>query len=289
MAVDVRLPQLTEATTSRSADAGGDRAGRISATPLAARVAEAGDVALATVPVTGRRITRADVEAHLRARESAERAPVRSDDHADLGGVVNRSASVVTIHAECQVDALDGLLRQIGESRAEVAPTFTDFLVAACTRVLRQFPAVDTSVAGEENRGTGKVDIAVTVATTPGTVVLLGCERKSLLDLSRERQAAREQPRAGEGTSFAATLALTHLDLPGLTRVAPTLGSSRCALGVGSIEPRTVTEDGRQTPGHLVGCTFVAGREAFDEPRAAAWLVALRQLIEDPMRVFLEL
>ena len=208
---------------------------RLLVSPLARRLAQAGNVNLADLTGSGPRgrIVRLDVlraTATLAASESAPAAsapehvprqhllpasvtlPIASADHSAVPHSLIRKTiahrlteSKTTIphfylHAECEIDALLALRGQINADRTpQDRVSINDLVVKASALALRRVPEANVIWTPEATLHLHPVDIAVAVATDGGliTPILRHADEKSLGTVSKEIKALAERARAG--------------------------------------------------------------------------------------------
>ncbi|MDO8795861.1 MAG: dihydrolipoamide acetyltransferase family protein [Vicinamibacterales bacterium] len=293
---------------------------KVPATALAAKMAQVAGIDLGSIPVQGRRVTKADVEAILQSRGIGTRTqPVAAPVAAvpvfpvpAIGVFEDKPATAMRrvtaqrlqqskqsiphfyLQTNCRVDRLLALRQQINASGA-VKITVTDLLVAAVGLAIRRVPAVNSAWLGDGVRVYQSVDIAVAVATPQGliTPVVRGCEQKPVAAISRDLKDLSERARNGklkpeEYTN--ATFTISNLGMYGVTNITPILNPPQCCiLGVGATEAVPVVEDGTLVPGHVMGLTLAADHRAIDGVTGAEFMQQLRKLIEDPIAIALGL
>jgi pyruvate dehydrogenase E2 component (dihydrolipoamide acetyltransferase) len=269
---------------------------RVAATPVAARMAEVAGIDLAVVPVVGRRVTKADVEAILRGQTAGDRG-ARQSASAIAGSGADRieGSPYIFLQVDCRVDALLELRQQINDSSAQVAVTVVDIVVAACGLALQHVPAANASWVGGRVRLFDSVDIAVTVTLPGGLVspVVRACQRKTLARISRELQDLSERALADSlrpKETADGTFTISSTGRAGVADSPPTISPPQCCvLSIGAVEPRALVDDGRLVPGHVMSCVLAADRRAIDGAGGAELLEEIRRLVEDPMTIMLGL
>jgi pyruvate dehydrogenase E2 component (dihydrolipoamide acetyltransferase) len=292
---------------------------KVASTALAAKMAQVAGIDLSTIPVQGRRITKADVEAVLISRGMMTRTQAAGTAAAPppipvpaIGVFQDVPANAMRrvtaqrlqqskqtvphfyLQTSCRVDKLLALRQQMNASGA-VKITVTDLLVAAVALAVRRVPAVNSAWLGEGVRLYQSVDIAVAVATPQGliTPVVRGCESKSVATISRDLKELSEKARNGklkpeEYTN--GTFTISNLGMYGVTSITPILNPPQCCiLGVGATEAVPVVENGAIVPGHVMGLTLAADHRAIDGVTGAEFMQQLRKLVEDPIAIALGL
>lgn len=292
---------------------------KVSSTALAAKMAQIAGIDLASLPVQGRRITKADVEAALVSRGMVTRTAAAGAVAApppipvpaigvfeDVPATAMRRVTAQRLQqskqtvphfylqTSCRVDKLLALRQQMNASGA-VKITVTDLLVAAVALAVRRVPAVNSAWLGDGVRLYQSVDIAVAVATPQGliTPVVRGCESKPVAAISRDLKELSEKARNGklkpeEYTN--GTFTISNLGMYGVTSITPILNPPQCCiLGVGATEAVPVVENGALVPGHVMSLTLAADHRAIDGVTGAEFMSHLRKLVEDPIAIALGL
>lgn len=301
-------------------------AGKILATPLAARMARLAGLDLAEIPsnTDGARISKADVEAALgRSRggsvaaveaasaPAVEPAPV-SAIGAGRGGYEDRPLSPMRrvtaarlqqakqtvphfyLEVDCHVDALMDLRAQIHASGAGATVTVTDFVVLAAALALKRVPETNSSWVDSAVRVYDRVDIAVAVSTPKGliTPIVRDVDRKTLGAVSRELKALAARARDGQlkpEEYTGGTFTISNLGMFGVSRITPIVNPPQSAiLGVGAIEERPIVKGGQLAAGRVMSCTLAADHRAIDGAVGATFLSELRRLLETPMAILLQ-
>jgi pyruvate dehydrogenase E2 component (dihydrolipoamide acetyltransferase) len=302
----------------------GEPARTVLATPLAAKMAKLAAIDLTEIARSAQgRVTKADVERTLQQRQLqmpvvAPRHPAMPESVADRpplagsSGYADRPLSAMRrmtaarllqakqtiphfyLEADCRVDDLMALRRQLNTRNDSLEITITDFVVLAAARALRKVPVVNSTWADTSVRVFENVDIAVAVSTSRGLVapIVRNAHRKGLAAISRELKELADRARRGQlqpGEYTGGTFTISNLGMFGVTGMTPIINPPQsCILGVGSIEARPVVADGQLRPGHMMRCTLAADHRAIDGVEGAGFLSELRRLLESPVAMALE-
>ncbi|WGX97275.1 2-oxo acid dehydrogenase subunit E2 [Nocardioides sp. L-11A] len=234
------VPEVTEPATAGSDDDG------LRATPLVRRLARELDVDLTAVSGSGikARVTKQDLLAHyergLAPAGTAVGAGIPAIPEVDFAkfGPVRRvplsrikrlsgphlhrswlNVPHVTHADEADITDLDAYRRELDEdARADgYRVTLLSFLLKAAAASLRQYPELNSSLAGEELVLKDYVHIGVAVDTPDGLVVpvVRDVDRKGILELSRDLADLSTRARDGK---------LSATDLQGATFTISSLG-----------------------------------------------------------------
>jgi pyruvate dehydrogenase E2 component (dihydrolipoamide acetyltransferase) len=302
----------------------GEPASTVLATPLAAKMAKLAAVDLTEIPQSGQgRVTKADVDRMLQQRQLHARAvapgrpstpdAVAEPSHvSDSGGFDDRPLSAMRrttaarllrakqtiphfyLDADCRVDDLMAMRRQLNARNDGLEITVTDFVVLAAARALRKVPVANSTWADTFVRVFENVDIAVAVNTRRGLVapIVRNAHRKALAEISRALKELVDRARRGQlepGEYTGGTFTISNLGMFGVTGMTPIINPPQsCILGVGSIEARPVVVDGQLIAGHTMRCTLAADHRAIDGVEGAELLSEIRRLLESPVAMAFE-
>lgn len=280
----------------------GDGGVRVSATPLARRIAEAQGVDLERITGTGvgGRIVQADVE------RSASEPVARSQPGAvsSPGAAVRIPVGPATGPRPSAQLAVRCAMEQIVAARARLNAdlaarghdariTLNDFIIRAAGLALRDVPAANLRRVGEGVEAAPGVDVALVVASAngPRTAVLRDADRKGLAVLSEEIRGRIEQARSGGeagSEESAASLLVTSFARFGIESACPMLPRDQvCVLGVGTVLEQPVVRDGELAVGLVLALTLGFDPSALGGAVAAELLGALRGHLEDPLSMML--
>jgi pyruvate dehydrogenase E2 component (dihydrolipoamide acetyltransferase) len=317
-----RGPAATEtavtAVTAGPAAASGP-APDVPATPVARALARELGVDLATVTGTGPagRVVKDDVQAAARrVLEAGARVPdspppatatVVPGQRIPVQGVRRviaermaaslRDSAQLSMGRHVRMDAAVALRERLVAAWAEdgIRPTYTDLVVAAVARALREHPMLNSSLRGEP----GHAEIVVADAVHVGLAV--ATDHGLLVPVIRDaggmglRQVAA---RSAELAAAARARALTMDDLSGSTFTVSALGATGVEwftpilnppeagiLGVGAITEEMLPGDGGPVPGRRMTLSLTIDHRVVDGAPAGAFLASVAQLLENPYRL----
>jgi pyruvate dehydrogenase E2 component (dihydrolipoamide acetyltransferase) len=282
----------------------------VAASPIARRLAAELGLDLARVPGTGPggRITKEDVETAATIPSQApptakaspgagESIPVRAMRrtiarrmHASL-----QEMAQLTMGMDVTMDEAIRLREQlVAEWQAEgVRPTYTDLVVRAVARALRAHPRLNASMTDDEILLAPEVNLGLAVALDDGLVVpvIRNADHLSVHDIAVESSRLAEAARTGSlgPDDFAgATFSITSLGTSGVHIFTPIINPPNVAiLGIGTIRD-DVAWDG-ETPRRTRRMTLslTIDHRAVDGAPGAAFLGAVRDLLEAPYRLLI--
>lgn len=252
------------------------------------------------------RLTRADVEAYLAARAVEPQArPERRVPMSRLRRRIaerllaaQREHAILTTFNEADMQAVTELrarYRERFEARHGVRLGFMPFFVAACVAALRRFPQVNASIEGEDIVYHGYYDIGIAVSTDRGLVVpvLRDADRMPLHEI--ERRIADFAHRARENRLEleelqGGTFTITNGGVFGSLLSTPILNPPQSAiLGMHRIQPRPVAVDGEVVIRPMMYLALSYDHRLIDGREAVQFLVAVKEAVEDPQRLLLDL
>ena len=295
------------------------------ATPLAAKVATQLGVDLANVVGTGagNRIREQDVRTFAQSGpgdiEAAESAP---DPVATRGVTRERmsplrrriaqrlveaqqTAAMLTTFNECDMTHVMALRKKHKEAFAEkfgVGLGFMSFFIKAAAAALRAFPRVNAYIVDDEGSPAVEshdfYDIAVAVSTPKGLVVpvIRNVERLSFAEIELAIKDLAARARDGKlslDEMTGGTFTITNGGVFGSLLSTPILNPPQSAiLGMHTIKKRAVEDP--DTPGQIVLRPMMYLAVSYDHrivdgAEAVQFLVAVKEAIEDPTRLMLEL
>ncbi len=252
------------------------------------------------------RLTRADVEAYL-AAQGVEPSP-RPERRVPMSRLRRRIAerllaaqrehAILTTFNEADMQAVTELRRRYRdhfEARHGVRLGFMSFFVAACVAALRRFPQVNASIDGGDIVYHGYYDIGIAVGTDRGLVVpvLRDADRMPLHEIERRiadfARRARENRLELEELQ-GGTFTITNGGVFGSLLSTPILNPPQSAiLGMHRIQSRPVAVDGEVVIRPMMYLALSYDHRLIDGREAVQFLVAVKEAVEDPQRLLLDL
>jgi pyruvate dehydrogenase E2 component (dihydrolipoamide acetyltransferase) len=325
--VDVPVPSAvktngapTRASTSAPGAGAGDSTGAaVRATPLARRVAKAHGVSLEGVAGSGPlgRVTRGDVLVKAGIAPSPEppppAVPAGAGEPAAPSGkgtveVVepNRLQSLIArrmaeakatiphfqVQTDVVMDAAVAFREQLKDAGAG-APSFNDLVVKAAALALRHHRLANGAYRDGHFELHSRVNVGIAVAADHALVVptIFDADQKSLGTIAGESRRLAERVRAGEVTPAelsGATFTVSNLGMYGMTAITPVINPPQAAiLGVGAMREVLARVDGDIVDRWLMTLTLSCDHRILYGADAAAFLSAIRELLEKPARLAL--
>jgi 2-oxoglutarate dehydrogenase E2 component (dihydrolipoamide succinyltransferase) len=292
-------------------------------TPTARRVAEENrlDVSQLKGSGTGGRITKEDVLGQLRAPEPpAARAPTpaptpsgprpRADREERVRMTPLRrrvaerliqaqsTAAILTTFNEVDMGEVMALRKQYADkflARHGVKLGFMSFFVRACIEALKAFPQINAEIDGEDVIFKRYYDIGVAVSGTRGLVVPVLRDADTLSMAELEKKIADFGTRARNDKLTLAelqggTFTISNGGIFGSMLSTPILNPPQTGiLGMHNIVDRPVARDGQVVIRPIMYLALSYDHRLVDGREAVQFLVRVKECIEDPTRLLLEI
>ncbi|MFO1466788.1 MAG: 2-oxoglutarate dehydrogenase complex dihydrolipoyllysine-residue succinyltransferase [Steroidobacteraceae bacterium] len=293
--------------------------------PAARRVVEENKLDAAGIAGSGRdgRVSKADVVQHLSARESSPApasapAPAAGAPAQARGGRVEQrvamtrlrqriaermvqaqaSQALLTSFNEVDIGAVNDLrarYREDFEKRNGVKLGFMSFFVKACVEALKKFPVINASVDGNDILYHEYYDIGVAVSTDRGLIVpvVRDADASSFADIEKAVAGYAQRARAGTITIeelTGGTFTITNGGIFGSLLSTPIVNPPQSAiLGMHKIQDRPVVVNGAVVVRPMMYIALTYDHRIIDGREAVQFLVAVKQFLEDPMRLVLSI
>jgi 2-oxoglutarate dehydrogenase E2 component (dihydrolipoamide succinyltransferase) len=275
--------------------------------PATRRIVEEEKIDPAQVPATGRggRLTKTDVVNYM--RQGAPAGP-RPEERIKMSRLRSRiaermkeaqnTAAILTSFNEVNLKAVMDLRARYKDAFMEqhgVKLGLMSFFVKAVCDALSKHPVVNASLEGDEIVYHGYQDIGIAVSTERGLMVPV-LRNAGHLTLAEIEQAIREyasQARAGaialedlQGGTFT----ITNGGVFGSLLSTPLLNPPQSAiLGMHAIKDRPVVEAGQIVVRPMMFTALSYDHRIIDGKDAVQFLVAVKDALEDPARLLLNL
>ena len=181
------------------------------------------------------------------------------------------------------------------EDRHNVRLGFMSFFVKACTEALKRFPAVNASLDKEDVVYHGYYDIGVAVSTERGLMVpvLRDTDRMNLAEV--EKQIIKFGNKAKDGKLglddiTGGTFTISNGGVFGSLLSTPILNPPQTAiLGMHTIQKRPIALDGEVVIRPMMYLALSYDHRMIDGKEAVQFLVTIKELVEDPALLLLDL
>ncbi len=171
--------------------------------------------------------------------------------------------------------------------------SFNDLVIKACASALRQHPKVNSSWLGDKIRYNDHIHIGMAVAVEEGLLVpvIRFADSLSLSQISNQAKTlggkakTKElQPKDWEGNTFT----ISNLGMFGIDEFTAIINPpDACILAVGGIKETVIVKDGQMKIGNLMKVTLSCDHRVVDGAVGSAFLLTLKGLLEDPVRILI--
>ena len=294
--------------------------------PAAKKLADERNIDLSQIVGTGKggRITKEDVVNYSPAVTNttavAAKAPVAAEADAMPSGErverrvamtrmrsriserlmsVTQSTAMLTTFNEVDMTALMGLRKQYQDVFTKMHNGtrlgFMGMFVKASVEALKRFPLVNASIDGTDIVYHGYQDVGVAVSTDRGLVVpvLRNAENMSIAKIENEIGNFAGKARDGKLTieeMSGGTFTITNGGVYGSLMSTPILNPPQSAiLGMHKIQQRPMAVDGEVKIRPMMYLALSYDHRLIDGKDAVQFLVAIKELIEDPAKILLEI
>ncbi|KAF5310824.1 hypothetical protein D9619_008022 [Psilocybe cf. subviscida] len=209
----------------------------------------------------------------------------------------NAAASLTTFN-EIDMSALVAMRKKYKDSvlkEHDVKLGFMSFFARASALALKEIPAANASIEGEEIVYRDYVDLSVAVATPKGLVtpVVRNAEGMGLVQIEKEIAALGAKARAGKlGLEDMAggTFTISNGGVFGSLYGTPIINLPQAAvLGMHAINDKPVVRDGQIVIRPIMVVALTYDHRLLDGREAVTFLVKVKEYLEDPAKMLLAL
>lgn len=281
------------------------------------------DLDAALIPGTGPggRVTKGDVVAFLERPPSSSPAPApaarqptplaseeRGEERVKMSRMrrtiatrlkeAQETAAILTTFNEVDMSSVMALRkkhRDAFEERHGVRLGFMSFFARAAAAALERMPEVNGEIEGDHVVYRNYVDIGMAVSSDNGLVVpvVRDCHRKSFAQIERDLAELAGKARDGSLSNEemkGGTFSITNGGVFGSLMSTPILNRPQSAiLGLHKIQERPVAIDGEVVIRPMMYLALSYDHRLVDGREAVTFLVAIKEAIEDPERLLLDL
>ncbi|WP_290150670.1 2-oxoglutarate dehydrogenase complex dihydrolipoyllysine-residue succinyltransferase [uncultured Parasutterella sp.] len=193
------------------------------------------------------------------------------------------------------VMALRAKYKESFEKKYGIKLGFMSFFVKAAVHALKQFPIINASIEGSDIIYHGYIDIGIAVGSPRGLVVpvLRDADQKSFAQIEREIADFAARAKSGKLTLeelTGGTFTISNGGVYGSLFSTPIINPPQSAiLGVHGTKPRPIAENGEVVIRPMNYLAMSYDHRLIDGKEAVLALVAMRDALEDPARLLLDL
>lgn len=308
-------PAAPQASNTPEATSAAANNGRILASPLAKRLAEEKGINISDVNGSGEggRIVKSDVDSFTpKAKPAATpapgqtpavaQAPAGQESYEDVP-LSQMRKTIARRLSESKFSAPEFYLTmeitmdkaiKAREAMNEISPvkiSFNDMVIKAVSAALTKHPMVNASWLGDKIRKNHHVHIGMAVAVEEGLLVpvirfantktlsQIAAETKDLGGKAKNKQL---QPKDWEGNTFT----VSNLGMFGIEQFTSIINPPEsCILAVGAIKETVGVKDGQFFATNIMKLTLTCDHRVVDGATGAAFMVTLKQLLEEPYKL----
>ena len=310
-------PEVPEPAAAKSAES----AHKLS--PAVRRLLDEHDLDATIVVGTGKdgRITKADVMNYMKSHEDENVTPGDPAPPVAIGTIVStrneqrvpmtrlrsriadrmveaqHNAAMLTTFNEVDMTKVISLRKRYKDSfekEHEVRLGFMSFFAKATVEALKKFPVVNASVEGSDIIYHDYYDIGIAVSSERGLMVpiLRDVDRQSFADIEGNIAALGEKARDGTMTMeelTGGTFTITNGGIFGSLLSTPILNPPQSGiLGMHAIQERPMAIDGEVVVRPMMYVALTYDHRIVDGREAVQFLVSLKQSLDDPGRLLLQ-
>jgi 2-oxoglutarate dehydrogenase E2 component (dihydrolipoamide succinyltransferase) len=208
-----------------------------------------------------------------------------------------QNAAILTTFNEADLSAVMALRARYKESfqkKHGVGLGFMSFFVKACVEALKAFPAVNARIDGGEIVYQDYYHLGVAVSTEKGLMVpvLRDCNRLSFAQVEKGIAELAQKAREGKisvGDLQGGTFTITNGGVFGSLLSTPILNPPQSAiLGMHAIQKRPVVIDDQVVVRPMMYLALSYDHRLIDGREAVRFLVRVKECVENPERLLLE-
>jgi 2-oxoglutarate dehydrogenase E2 component (dihydrolipoamide succinyltransferase) len=208
------------------------------------------------------------------------------------------NAAMLTTFNEVDMGGVMGLREKYKdgfEKRHKVKLGFMGFFVRACIQALKEIPAVNGEIDGNDIIFKNHYDIGVAVGTEQGLVVPVVRDADKMSIAEIEAKIAELGRRAREGKLSideltGGTFTISNGGVYGSLMSTPILNPPQSGiLGMHKIQQRPMAVDGKVEIRPMMYLALSYDHRIIDGREAVTFLVRVKECLEDPQRLLLEL
>lgn len=207
------------------------------------------------------------------------------------------NAAILTTFNEVNLKAVMDLrakYKDAFEKKYGVRLGLMSFFTRAAVEALKKFPAVNASIDGNDVVYHGYYDVGIAVSTDRGLVVpiIRDVEQMGFADIEKAVAEYGRKARDGQITiedMTGGTFTITNGGVFGSLLATPIINPPQSAiLGMHKIQDRPIVENGQIVIRPMMYVALSYDHRIIDGKESVGFLVAIKEMLEDPTRLLLE-
>lgn len=289
--------------------------------PSVRRLLAEKDIDPAKISGTGKngRITKDDVEKHLKGASAAP-VPAAAAPEAPAVGLADRSekrvpmtrlrktianrlleaknsTAMLTTFNEVNMKPIMDLRKKYQDvfvKKHDIKLGFMSFYVKAVTEALKRYPEVNASIDGDDICYHNYFDVSIAVSTPRGLVtpVLKDCDQLGLAGIEKGIKALATKGRDGKLSMdelMGGNFTITNGGVFGSLMSTPIINPPQSAiLGMHKIQDRPMAVDGKVEILPMMYLALSYDHRIIDGKESVGFLVTVKEMLEDPTRLLLD-
>lgn len=208
------------------------------------------------------------------------------------------STAMLTTFNEVDMQPIMTLRKTYGEKFEKqhgVRLGFMSFYIKAVVEALKRYPEVNASIDGDDVVYHNYFDISIAVSTPRGLVtpVLRDCDKLSMAEIEKQIKELAEKGRDGKLTVEDLTggnFTITNGGVFGSLMSTPIINPPQSAiLGMHAIKERPIALNGQVVIRPMMYLALSYDHRLIDGRESVGFLVTIKELLEDPTRLLLEI
>ncbi len=208
-----------------------------------------------------------------------------------------QQAALLTTFNEVDMSAVSTLrqqYRELFEQRHQVRLGFMSFFIKAAVAALQRYPIINAAIDGTDIVYYQTYDIGIAVSTERGLVVPIvrQCDQLTMAEIERQIAAFGAKARDGSLTVEELTggsFSITNGGVFGSLLSTPIINPPQSAiLGLHKIQERPIALNGQVMIRPMMYLALTYDHRLIDGRDAVRFLVCIKELIEDPTRLLLQ-
>ncbi len=230
-----------------------------------------------------------------RAQRREKMTSLRKTVARRLVAVKNETAMLTTFNEVDMKPIMDlrGKYKDVFKEKHGIGLGFMSFFVKACCVALKEFPAVNAFIDGEELVFNDYCDVSIAVSAPKGLVVpvVRNAEKMSFNEIESEISNLAKKARDNKLTideMTGGTFTITNGGVFGSMLSTPIINAPQSAiLGMHNIVERAVVVGGEVVVRPIMYVALSYDHRIIDGRESVGFLVRVKQLLEDPSRLLL--
>jgi pyruvate dehydrogenase E2 component (dihydrolipoamide acetyltransferase) len=284
--------------------------GAVKASPLARKMADEHGIELKSLQGTGPdgRIVKRDIEKAIESGVGRKEQPAVSygepvAETIELTGMrkaiarrMGESKSTVPhfyLTVEVDMSNIIETRQRINDMQNETKVSFTDIIIKLAAHALLKHPRVNSYWAGDSIRRRGEIHIGLAVALEDGliTPVVRNCNRKGIIQISKEVKDYAERARSKKLKPEEyenGCLTISNLGMYDIQEFSAIINPPESAiLATGAIMEKPVVRNGQIVIGKTMAVTMSCDHRVVDGAVGAEFLRDFKRMLEDPILALL--